>query len=163
MPNKCEECKHFLKELESNIWHYVCIKRPSVMNLNSFPFKDTNCKDFSLKNRIIQAFRWRDRKGNFFLPSEMQTRHLFYTLRMIWNHTMPLDAQFKHFKKYEFSKFYTEDYLKSAVYYITNELAVRDDIKPAWEKELQTMINYLLKYPLNIEKKLHGIIYQPTE
>ena len=60
-------------------------------------------------------FKWRDRKGNMLSVLEMKTSHLFYTLRMIWNHTMPQDAIIPSCNMYRFPEFYTECYMKQAI------------------------------------------------
>lgn len=51
--NACKNCKHFF--LDGDGWEYRqydyadCKKRPSMMYLKSFPFKNTKCKTFERK------------------------------------------------------------------------------------------------------------------
>jgi hypothetical protein len=97
---------------------------------------------------VAQRFKWRDQHGGFTDPASMETRHLFYTLRMIWNHTMPLSARIEPFKRYKFGPFYTEEYLKGAIKHLSTELGTRRDMRPHWEYELGCMIRWLSIYQL---------------
>ncbi|NML34544.1 hypothetical protein [Paraburkholderia antibiotica] len=90
-------------------------------------------------NVPVGGWQWRDSKGEFHYPANMETRHLFYTLRMIWNNFMPADARVGAVKLYEFGRFYTRDYLKQAIYRIAEELAKRDDMRPEWAAQLLQM------------------------
>ena len=87
-----------------------------------------------------QPWRWRTKDGNFFRPENMQTTHLFYTLRMIWNHTMPLQLPGG---RYAFSAYYTEAYMKQAISHITPELARRRDLPQDLQRQLKQMIDWL--------------------
>jgi hypothetical protein len=40
-----------------------------------------------------KPFEWRDRDGHRHDPRKMETRHLFYTLRMVWNQLAPDDGK----------------------------------------------------------------------
>jgi len=46
-PRDCRSCRHYRRGQESwempHIWWHECLKRPSVENLTSFPFKNTKC------------------------------------------------------------------------------------------------------------------------
>lgn len=86
-----------------------------------------------------QIWQWMDRDGNLHDPREMETRHLFYTLRMIWNHAMPENVRLYPYKRYTFGGFCTDEYMQEAVRHIGQELLLRLDIKPAWDHELQAM------------------------
>ncbi len=45
-------------------------------------------------------FRWATAEGCYLLPSEMDTLHLFHTVRLLWNHTVPEAAQLKPFREW---------------------------------------------------------------
>lgn len=95
-------------------------------------------------------FRWKDRNHNFHVPATMETRHVFMTLVMIWNHTMPADAvisQSGHWKhhKYNLGNFYDPNYLSIAIGNLARELFKRDDLEPAWLATLQRMHLYILE------------------
>ena len=102
-----------------------------------------------LKAPSVQ-FRWKDRKDNFHAPVQMETRHLFMTLVLIWNHTMPEDAfidssgRWTH-HRYNLGPHYTVDYLSEAIGALAQELAKRDDMEPAWRTTLRKMEFYLFK------------------
>lgn len=74
-------------------------------------------------------FKWKTQKGEFVSIVDMETSHLFYTLRMIWNHSMPKEAQVgDNIRKYQFSSYYTSKYTMQACYYILLELDSRTDL-----------------------------------
>ena len=98
--------------------------------------------DVAIPGAIAEHFRWKDRNDNFHDVTNMETRHLFYTLRMIWNHRMPAEARFQQFKRYSFGNFYSPQYMLSAVYHIGRELANRDNLTERQEKELAFMAGY---------------------
>ena len=89
-------------------------------------------------------FQWKDREDNFHLIDEMATRHLFFTLRMIWNHSMPEDARSVGYHKYRFGSFYTDEYMKDAIKAICRELGQRTDMQATWQFELDRFVNYLI-------------------
>jgi len=77
-----------------------------------------------------KTFLWRGRGGKLYNPKDMKTRHLFYTLKMIWNHSAPEDMKFKPYQEYNFSSFYTPEYTTKAVRFLFAELKTRKDILP---------------------------------
>jgi hypothetical protein len=106
----------------------------------------TDCKVTKTGNGQLESLpKWRDRKGSFHDISSMETRHLFYTVRMIWNHTSPSDLQLKPFKKYSFSKFYTQEYFAKMVKAMLIELSKRNDLTWIWVNELNFMIGHQLR------------------
>jgi hypothetical protein len=97
-------------------------------------------------------WRWRTSLHEMLHPGEMETRHLFFTLRMIWNHSMPDDAKLHPYKQYTFNPlylsegtFYDELYMQRAIRFIGLELFSRDDIDPRFQAQLDFMKNYLRK------------------
>lgn len=84
---------------------------------------------------LTPDWKWRSKDGTFRDPADMETTHLFYVLRMIWNHTMPIEAHVRTpgrpINYYTFGEFYTVDYMKSAILHIWAELTTRSDI-PVW-------------------------------
>lgn len=87
-------------------------------------------------------YQWRDRTGQFHHPGEMETRHLFHTVCMIWNHTMPVKTR-PDYRRYEFSWYYTDAYMKLSVVMLVKELFRRDDILPEWKATLDMMYAYV--------------------
>jgi hypothetical protein len=84
-------------------------------------------------------WRWRASGGAMLLPSEMVTAHLFHTLRMIWNNTMPAYARVGAVKLYSFSPRYDRRYMTDAIGHLGNELFRRDDLVPQLQAELEQM------------------------
>ena len=90
---------------------------------------------------VVSTFRWRDRHGNFRHPADMETHHLFFTIRMIWNHNMP--TKLEPYIKYYFNGFYTDAYMKKALRVMLPELFGRDDIDDSWDADLRLMVEWL--------------------
>lgn len=84
-------------------------------------------------------WRWRDRTGQFHRPQDMETRHLFYTLRMIWNNFMPPEMRVGAVKLYDFGPSYTKPYLADAIEHLYRELEKRTDMTQQWSDELNAM------------------------
>ena len=92
------------------------------------------------KKEIKSHFKWRTRNNEFILPEEMETRHLFFTIRMIWNHSAPANLKLNPYHKYRFNSFYTSSYMKEAVENMIKELKKRKDVKLRWKYDLAHMI-----------------------
>jgi len=90
-----------------------------------------------------QPFEWRDARGAFHKVREMETRHLFFTVCMIWNHAMPDDAKTHDYRRYTFGPFYTSEYMADAVRHTLRELLGRPDIEPRWRTKIDFMRDYL--------------------
>lgn len=99
---------------------------------------------------VSVPFQWRDKKGEFHSVTGMRTGHLFYVVRMIWNHKMPL--KFEPYRRYSFSSFYTDEYMFDAIKAIVPELAKRTDLAPEWKQTIKQMVEYLARYQLPSEK-----------
>jgi hypothetical protein len=98
--------------------------------------------NFNLTSNVALNFvgwRWRDRKGLLHAPSEMETRHLFYTLRMIWNNFMPAEMRVGSVRLYRFGKIYTSKYFTEAIIALGKELSTRNDLELEWLSELEMM------------------------
>jgi hypothetical protein len=102
-------------------------------------------------NDIAKRFMWKDRENGFHFPSSMETRHLFYTLRMIWNHTMPADARITPYQAYSFGPFYTRQYLITAIAELARELASRADLRSDLKPQLQAMLDWLSRHQIEAE------------
>jgi len=102
--------------------------------------------------QLTTAFKWRTKGGEQNLaPSEMETHHLFYTLRMIWNHTVPVEHRFSHYNHYRLGPTYTPEYLLTAIHALLAELSLRRDITPSWMSDIKVMIE---KSKLMLQPKL---------
>lgn len=100
----------------------------------------------SVKSQLPAKFLWRDQTGQAWPPELMETRHLFYSLRMIWNHRMPEDAKLQPYKRYALNR--SDSYLKDAILALSKELSTRKDITEEWAADLQHMVNWLSTHQL---------------
>jgi len=102
--------------------------------------------------KAVTLFCWRDRNGVFHPINTMETRHLYYTLLMIWNHSAPEHLKYRPFNEYTFNSFYTAEYFLEAVKAIVPELQTRK-LPDAWAARLMSMSMALHEYsaaPLQI-------------
>jgi len=87
---------------------------------------------FRASSRFVGiGFRWKDREDRYHNPEEMDTKHVFYTWLMIWNHEAPDDSMriwFTH--RYQFSSFYTPKYMLKAFGVMYFQLKNRTDVGP---------------------------------
>lgn len=88
---------------------------------------------------VAVNFKWRDRKGGFHDVAEMKTSHLFFTVRMVWNHSAPESLRITPFKQYDFGSFYTDEYIVEAVRVIASELSGRNDLTDYFKSCLKFM------------------------
>ena len=103
---------------------------------------------------LAKNFRWKDRSDTLHDPKNMKTRHLFYTLRMIWNHSMPCAAKLLPYKAYSFAPYYSREYMVSAVRALVVEISNREDIRPDWQGQIDHMIAWLSTKQIDMTKGL---------
>ena len=95
------------------------------------------------QRELQKGWAWRTRQGEYVQPCDMETRHLFFTLRMIWHNTMPRDAWVMAAPRlYEFSPIYTDEYMHDAIWHLSVELAGRTDMTEDWARQLRQMVGY---------------------
>lgn len=100
-----------------------------------------------LSNDLATEFKWRDQRGRFHPIKEMETSHLFFTFRMIWNHSMPAEARVgNRIQRYSFPSFYTTSYMREACLNIYPELDKRTDLAPFMRRELEDMRRYFVEF-----------------
>lgn len=92
-------------------------------------------------------FRWRSAGGDFHLIHQMETRHLFFTVKMIWNHSMPLEARSQAYRSYHFGPFYTNDYMLRALAAMCPELLNRPDLTSEHWAEIERWRDYFRRRP----------------
>lgn len=78
----------------------------------------------------------------------METRHLFHTLRMIWNNFMPPEKRVGAVRLYSFGPHYTQAYLADAIARIGQELLGRSDLRASWRAELDQMATHVRGAPM---------------
>ncbi len=49
---------------------------------------------------MTSTFRWLTNENQALTPQEMETLHLFHTVRLLWNHTVPEAHQLKPFRQW---------------------------------------------------------------
>jgi len=91
----------------------------------------------------LPDFRWTTNDGLKLRPIIMETRHLYFSIAMIWHHTMPPAAKLFNHKKYSFGPQFTEEYLELSIKILLFELATRDDLEDRWRINIQKMMSFL--------------------
>lgn len=72
-------------------------------------------------------FLWYSHKGERYLPADMATQHLFYALRMVWNHSVPEIWRVGDYPRYADVPNWPESYRRRAITELASELAQRED------------------------------------
>jgi hypothetical protein len=91
------------------------------------------------------SFKWLTRKKEFISIKDMETSHLFYTVRMIWNNTCIKGWEVGKVKRYVFAPCYTPGYLRKSVFNILLELSKRDNLPSYFITELKEMYSKFKK------------------
>jgi hypothetical protein len=78
------------------------------------------------------GFVWVTHKGARLYPCDMATPHLFYSLRMVFNHSVPpvfrVLGPGEEMNRYRDVPYWTADYRREALTQLTAELDSRDDL-----------------------------------
>jgi len=100
---------------------------------------------------------WVDRYGHPHHIESMTDSHLYYTLRMIWNHSAPEEFKFRPYIKYCFYKeYYSPKRLKKLIPIMINEALSRASMKPEWKKDIEYMVAVAQKDNVKDMKVLQG-------
>jgi hypothetical protein len=87
-----------------------------------------------------EPFVWETNDGNFLELRNMATPHLFYTLRMIFNHSVPPAFRVGEFRRRANIDRWPLDYREQAGHEIRGELRKRADLDPWMKGEVQDMV-----------------------
>ena len=105
-------------------------------------------------NKVKGKFAWRGRSGNFYDPTLMASKHVFYVMLMIWNHAAPENMRIWANHCYEFPDFYTPTYMLEAFQTMYAEAYTREDLGHGMKLVLEQIgishLNYQ-KYLYNME------------
>lgn len=91
------------------------------------------------KRKPIKGFKWIDKQGKPHSPSCMTTKHLFFALRMLWNHSAPKEMRIEPYIRYTFPNPRPIEYYQNAVRAILAELSKRKNLTDYYTKCLQIM------------------------
>jgi hypothetical protein len=145
---ECERCKKAFTARAADVargWGRFCsksckaIKQEAVTGQHAAYMAGKTTVPRIRTNVPVGGWQWRESNGKFHYPANMHTRHLFFTLRMIWNNFMPARMRVGAVTLYDFTGRYTRDYLKEAIYRIADELSRRDDMTAEWSAQLAAM------------------------
>lgn len=101
-------------------------------------------------NMLVTEYKWRDRHGVMHRVEDMETRHLFHVVRMVWDHSMPRKWQTKFPNRYKFPEFYSAGYMALTVRLCLPALFHRRDLTPEMEYWLKYMHDKLRDNPPQI-------------
>lgn len=88
---------------------------------------------------------WRDAYQNSYLLCDMETDHLFYTLKMAWNQMVEEKYHIQPFKEYDFLGMYSNEYFKEGIYAIIKELRNREDLFDDFKPHIKFIIESIKK------------------
>lgn len=79
-------------------------------------------------NKCTEPFLWRQSGGEWISVKVMETRHIYWTLVMIWNHSAPEVARLPIGNRYtHFAPEYTPQYMLKAFHELMREFYYRND------------------------------------
>lgn len=107
-----------------------------------------------------KSFRWRG-ADDIYLVGEMNTAHLFFTIRRIYNSCMSdWDKMVGIANLTEMPKFspahYSIEYLQKALRFMALELSSRDDIQESHKEQLKEMGGYSRLFTFSVNTKCHS-------
>ena len=82
---------------------------------------------------------WQTMEGERLFFEEMRTTHLFFSLRMLFNHTSPPKYVIPGCKVYDMSRITIEQRTQGAAC-LLDELATRTDLSAKWREQLDYMV-----------------------
>lgn len=92
---------------------------------------------------VDPSFQWKTKNGRFLYPRDMQTSHLFYTFRMLWNNLSRPEFHVGKVRLYTFGTYYRQPgYFHAAILNIGHELSKRHLLQSQLQ-ELQAMKDHL--------------------
>ena len=80
---------------------------------------------------------WLDQYGTPHPVHSMRTSHLFFVIRMLWNHSAPEHLQLRPFKRYRIHR--SPEYIAGILPVIYDQLMTRDDLAENHRRELDIM------------------------
>lgn len=88
----------------------------------------------AMTTEIATSYKWRTHDGRIISPAEMDTPHLFYSVRMIFNHLAPSRDRIPFCKEWVGIENWDVDYLRDSVVNMLAELSTRY-IPDEWMRE----------------------------
>jgi hypothetical protein len=110
---------------------------PSAWDGMRFTLQSDNKFETEFK---YSGYTWMDAYNKRYLLKDMETGHLFYTLKMCWNHMVDEDIQIKPAKDFDFLNAYSNGYLKEGIYKIIKEIGMRKDISDDFSLKINDVI-----------------------
>lgn len=89
----------------------------------------------------LNVFEWKPSEHVPGIPiDQMNTTHLYNTLRMVWNYVAPEYLKIHPYREHKFGKFYTADYMAAAIQALVEELKNRTGLSIRAAKDLRFII-----------------------
>jgi hypothetical protein len=109
-----------------------------------------------------KPFVWKTQDGQQMSVNEMRTTHLFYVVRMIWNHTMPKAYRLPG-GNYNGPQHWSAQYRHAAVYAMLAELKTRTDLPVSLDVQLGMMRDYAWRIMKNKLEAVRGCLRENPE
>lgn len=95
---------------------------------------------------------WKTQTGQKIPIKSMQTSHLFFSIRMLWNHFCPVEYRILPYKEYKINM--SREYIVSRTHALLIELSTRDpmELTPQQRKEMTFML--LCRQKLKLERDI---------
>ncbi len=106
-------------------------------------------KALSIRNQLSTAPTWKTQTGQVLNICDMATSHIFYCVRMLWNHHLPTSDRLEPYVKYNLA--WSKEYVIEKLFYLLTELQKRpkEDLNLKQQAELAFMLQrYIIKHDL---------------
>lgn len=101
-------------------------------------------------------FRWETMECKILTTREMNTWHLFNSLKMIWNNTVPAHCRVSNFKPYSGIDKWPKRLRQHAITCLYHELCLRPDVTKDMIRVLREMMAHMSRIPLEERKLLNA-------
>jgi len=80
----------------------------------------------TVPNELAVSFRWRTAEGKLLATKDMYTDHMINVIKMVWNHSAPVELRGSGSKSYSFDEYYTKEYMITAIRVLCHAISVRN-------------------------------------
>ena len=103
-------------------------------------YRDPKTMIVSQESEISIPLTWRTSKGEEIPIREMESKHLFFCVRMLWNHSCPPHLRFEPFKRWNLNR--PVKYWTDRLPLLLVELQTRGDLDSWMINQLNQMVNH---------------------
>lgn len=101
--------------------------------------------------KTADSFIWKTKDGRLLKPADMDTTHIFNTIKMLWNHTAPESMKIQPYIFYADISSWSHDKIRDAVINFAGEIINRKDLTIKQKSDFEIMLNHInLHYKIKV-------------